>query len=77
MTEWIPCTERLPDKDGHYLITFKRDKGRNGVSDATFRNEMRGKWYRGSFLKIWTQDSVIAWMPLPKPYQGEQSAKDK
>lgn len=62
--EWIPCSERLPEKNGVYLVT-----GENGhvfeydYSDFTTHNE---KW---SFMGI----NVIAWMPLPDPYREEAS----
>ena len=58
---WIPCSERLP-KPG-YCITSNEY---NGVSEDFY--------YDGHF---WNADKntyeVIAWMPLPEPYQeGEQ-----
>lgn len=53
--EWIPCSERLPSKDGKYLIV-----GRQGaVNILPYRD---GRWYGR-----W---GVIAWMPLPKPWKG-------
>ena len=54
--QWIPCSERLPDTNGDYLVT-----GRQGAVNK--RGYEDGYWYGN-----W---SVIAWMPLPKPYKGE------
>ena len=60
VNEWIPVSERLPDKDGRYLTT----------------NSMIGKWIVD--WNIWTNEpkpswlynhGVIAWMPLPEPYE--------
>ena len=55
--KWIPCSERLPDTNGDYLVT-----GRQGaVNKRRFED---GRWYGN-----W---AVLAWMPLPEPYKGEQ-----
>ena len=53
---WIPVSERLPEKNGEYLIT-----GRQGAVNK--RRYHDGYWYGN-----W---SVIAWMPLPEPYKAE------
>ena len=62
---WIPCSERLPDKDGKYICTQKIYNLSNGklsgksVELVEFYN---GKWRRAIHLK------VIAWQPLPEAY---------
>ena len=62
---WIPCSERLPDKDGKYICTQKIYNLSNGklsgksVELVEFYN---GKWRRAKHLK------VIAWQPLPEAY---------
>lgn len=62
---WIPCSERLPDKDGEYICTQKIYNLSNGklsgksVELVEFYN---GKWRRAKHLK------VIAWQPLPEEY---------
>lgn len=63
--EWIPCSERLPKKDGFYLATIDGeiagvDKSFTGL--AEFEN---GKWIddEGDYKPI------IAWQPLPEPYK--------
>jgi hypothetical protein len=53
---WIPVSERLPEKNGEYLIT-----GRQGAVNK--RRYHDGHWYGN-----W---SVLAWMPLPEPYKAE------
>ena len=69
--QWIPCTDRLPDKSGRYLVTEKRfaidDRKHTGwyqtmVEEIGFSNN---KWSRANFFE------VIAWMPLPAPYMKE------
>lgn len=53
---WIPCSERLPEKFGAYLVS------RKGCSrpDISLYNEK---------FKQWSWEDVIAWQPLPEPYQ--------
>ena len=57
VSEWIPCEERLPSKDGKYLIV-----GRQGAVNILPYHD--GMWYGR-----W---GVIAWMPLPKPYRERE-----
>lgn len=54
---WIPCSERLPEEEGVYLVT-KPNFG-NWVVDTMY-------FCRGSF----TDKYVIAWQPLPEAYHG-------
>lgn len=51
--KWIPVSERLPEDDDLYLITFD-----NGEIDLV-------AFDRGDF----SYSGVIAWMPLPQPYE--------
>lgn len=57
---WIPVSEKLPDKEGKYLVKLKRW---NIVTIANFKNVMGYKHF--------DNDYVIAWHPLPQPYKGE------
>ena len=57
---WIPCSERLPEKEGKYLVTL--DKW-NIVSFADFKNLKYNPHFNAP---------VIAWQPLPEPFkEGE------
>ena len=60
--EWIPCSERLPDKDGVYLVTDEEGYVYEyDYSDFSTHNE---KWtYCGK--------EIIAWRLLPDPYKKE------
>ena len=56
--EWIPCSERLPSEETSVLVTF--GYGEIGIDLHTVGWANNGwVWY----------DDVIAWMPLPKPYE--------
>lgn len=60
--EWIPCSERLPEADGNYLISGVWGSGKEVVSDCDFSvND-------GYFRTVWNFD-VLAWQPLPEPYK--------
>ena len=60
--EWIPCSERLPKKYEQVLCCNK--DGRVFSSALTYVHPEYKYWYFGKHR------SVIAWMPLPKPWKG-------
>ena len=61
-TGWIPCEVELPKEDGYYLITIMYYHLHNPVVMGCCFED--GEWY-----KIDKDDKVLAWMPLPTPYQ--------
>ena len=78
-SKWIPVTERLPDKDGDYLV-FKRFAGsawsdvvsfaKDGrkVSECSFGEKWQNVWYYyDSEWGYMRTDAVTHWMPLPQP----------
>ena len=71
---WIPVSERLPDKRGDYLVTLCGN-GEPWVEIALWNETFGGRWQMVLYNDVDYSDisNVIAWMPLPKPYQeGEQ-----
>lgn len=63
--QWIPCSERLPEENGYYLITIKFYHLHNEVTiGCSFED---GEWF-----KVYKDDKVLAWMPLPEPYQPKE-----
>ena len=59
---WIPCSERLPKKYEQVLCCNK--DGRVFSTALTYVHPEYKYWYFGKHR------SVIAWMPLPKPWKG-------
>ena len=79
-SRWIPCTERLPEKSGRYLVTRGSnvcDSLWNKVDILNYSDLMGLKkekiWWSGDVGKIDFEkcDHVIAWMPLPDPYKTD------
>ena len=66
---WIPCSERLPEEDGQYLITVKYAPV-EGYDDtyAEHGEWNNGKWDMFCFGHCGDVVSITAWMPLPEPY---------
>jgi len=56
--QWIPCSERLPDQNGKYLVVGRQ----KAINIIKFDG---GRWY-GKW-------GVVAWMPMPSPYREEVS----
>ena len=74
--KWIPVTERLP-KDGEFvLLTIRRlDKkyNQNPFISVGYIGWNQCAWWcaHDGDCDIHNVD-VLAWMPLPEPYRGEQ-----
>lgn len=81
---WIPCSERLPDKDGEYLVWYEcgeDEDDEKGIAIVPFWTdiEMFGV-YQDIFdsqslgfvdSEFYECETAKAWMPLPEPYKGE------
>ena len=81
---WIPVTERLPEEDGNYLVTYEsgyaEDYGFDPIGIAPFEVDCEGFgiWQEsfdpvslGSLGSEWVDIPVTAWRPLPAPYQED------
>lgn len=88
--KWIPCTERLPEAGKIVLVTMKIaahkyewEEQRNiefgRISSDRYDREGTGwEWLNESGADYWQadwNDSVLAWMPLPEPWEGEAEKK--
>lgn len=63
--KWIPVEERLPGRFEKVLVTCKYINGNKKVYMTNIDECMR--WKRTDI-----DGEVIAWMPLPEPYRGEE-----
>ena len=64
-TAWIPCSERLPEESGLYIVT---NVGRWVEPVGTRYYNIRAD---GGFWSGHPSDKVLAWMPLPAPYKED------
>ena len=73
---WIPVTERLPEEDGRYLVTFKYGIKVCMVGYGSCKRTVLGYpighgWYSLEEAQYYAEDSIIAWMHLPESYKEE------
>ena len=66
---WIPCSERLPEEDGVYLITLSDGVDYLTIPADFISNHTWHKWWKIDSEWIY-YDDVTAWQPLPEPYKG-------
>ncbi len=71
---WIPCSERLPEEDEDVLVCTE-----DGIIEKAYHTlkewcEDEWEWFIFGTLGYsyaLNDYEVIAWMPLPEPYGGE------
>jgi hypothetical protein len=79
---WIPCSERLPKRGKDVLVTRDYD-GREDFNKSCRYVEVAGcfgedddiSWcsFSDEYKMKPKNHHVIAWMPLPEPYGGDQN----
>lgn len=69
--QWIPISERLPEKDGDYLVTMVMpgDIGGNPYTNWICWCSEAQEWTDTDGSAILEQDIVLAWREIPEPYQ--------
>lgn len=81
--QWIPCSERLPEDDGEYLVWMRwdfEDEPSYSIVNYDANTEAFGEWHEyfdkytlGSLGSDFEEiKGVIAWMPLPEPWKGDE-----
>ena len=81
---WIPVSEDLPKKYGEYYITWVSSDINKPcisiceceISEFDFnheRNRFNVNWLLDDYIKAYHDVRVIAWMPLPEPYEPQES----
>lgn len=74
---WILASEKMPAKDGRYLVTFKHDTEAYLVGYGSCQRTVLGYpighgWYNLQTADYYAKDSIIAWRPLPKAYKKDK-----
>lgn len=78
--EWIPCSERLPDmhredmeSEGEYYMisdpVLATDGERIYVAEYEVDDDYKIGWPACDGEEY---EGIIAWMPLPEPYRGDE-----
>lgn len=67
--KWIPVKERLPKEDESVIICTRYGTVKEGAYTERYGYAMR----KGFFTEDYFEElcDVVAWMPLPEPYQEE------
>ena len=70
---WISCSERLPEDDSLMLVNYIEPR-EEGMDIWIGWHEMENVWYiNGEAHSREFENEVLAWQPLPDPYQPERS----
>lgn len=73
---WIPCSEKLPESYTDVLVWF--EYFRYGEYNCLYQTHGLGSYsaeYESWMINHetgWHKLRVIAWMPLPEPWRGEE-----
>ena len=79
--KWIPCKERMPEIFGEYLVTWITSASERrfvcfAEYDPAYLYDTDSEWKLEDYTKHYPDVEVIAWQPLPKPYDGKISGDD-
>ena len=72
---WIPCSERMPEEDGQYLITVKYKHVNDSYEDiyAEHGEFYDGRWDMFCFGHCGEVEDILAWCELPEPWEEEKA----
>lgn len=66
--EWISIEDRLPEKDGFYLVYAKSYNA--FFPDVSIQEYVREIGF--TYDRYLSEDSITHWMPLPKPPEEDE-----
>ena len=86
VSEWIPCSERLPE-EGEIVLVYMKPEAKYDWEEQRFiefgrissdRYDAKGtgwEWLNESAADFWEPDwnnYIVAWMDFPKPYREDR-----
>ena len=84
---WIPCSERMPEKNGWYICSIKGENvnalyytGKTWIDNVRkhmfelydITSKLTGEKISPEKESVYWDGWVIAWMPLPESYKGDK-----
>ena len=66
-SEWIPCSERLPEEGAVVLVSLEEDEDWSWVRLVREGYYDEGYWFDTDGAHYGLE--ILAWMPLPEPYK--------
>lgn len=70
-TRWIPVSERLPEEDGCYFISYHDDSVSDDFVGITHYKPTRVEPFEAPWFWDYDIHHITAWMPLPEPYKSD------
>lgn len=70
---WIPVTEGLPEEKKQVLVCD--DGGFIYTAEGETRSDGEWQWYESAEYR--PMEDVVAWMPLPDPWKGEEDDTER
>lgn len=72
--QWISVSERLPEDSGEYLVSLidEYDENYEAVGVAWFAHKKDYDIKESEWRELAIDETVIAWMPKPKPYEPQE-----
>lgn len=69
LSNWIPCSEKLPEETEYYLVQLSKKLPNEDYADRVV------VLYDGEEKVFMCYEKlIVAWQPLPEPYKGEEAA---
>lgn len=75
---WIPCSERLPEKEGWYITTVESEKtGKRRIENDLFAIDiaLAHGLTPNRFCKDGHRQRTVAWCEFPEPWRGYTDEK--
>lgn len=75
--EWVSCNDRLPEEDENVLVCVHFDAPNQHPNVGWYvdmASQLDGHWvsYSDEYKIAKDLHKVVAWMPLPEPWRGEE-----
>ena len=77
--KWIPCSERLPESSGVYIVSrWFSDGCESKILTSACYFDGTNTWHNDigiNHSRDYVNEKIVAWMPLPEPYKAEEVIK--